>query len=249
MIATSQSEPGDAWDTWRLPPTIGALREALLRLWLGDESGSALAQRLATEGSAAIVSGYDLRLVADLARDDPCATPLPRGRVELYRAVLAKAVRGDGEALDLGLLRQLALQMLVTGRREFSLEEGQQIGEGMASALSRDGVRVIRRVGKAWEFRHDQMRAFLAASSLAEDAPTVSQLIARVTEKKAFALRRDDQEVLWGFVAELLRDEDVTTMWVYALGDPGERALLQAALQRVADRRKIHLARPDTPSN
>jgi hypothetical protein len=245
LIATSQSDPSEAWDTWRLPATISALRAALLRLWLGDEGGAALEQRLASDGSAAIVSGYDLRLVADLARDDPGSTPLPRGSVELYRAVLARSVRGDGVALDLWPLRQLALKMLVAGRREFSIEEGLQLGEGVAAALSRDGVRVIRRVGKAWEFRHDQMRAFLAASSLAEDAPTVAQLIARVTEQKAFGLRRSEQDLLWGFVAELLRDEDVATLWVYAQEDPGERALLQAALQRVADRRKIRLVRPE----
>jgi hypothetical protein len=67
----------------------------------------------------------------------------------------------------------------------------------------------------------------------------------RVTEQRAFGLRRDDQEVLWGFVAELMPDEDVAAMWVYAQEDPRERALLQAALQRVADRRKVRLLRPE----
>ncbi|MDM0110516.1 hypothetical protein QTI66_00015 [Variovorax sp. J22R133] len=244
LIATSQSAAGEGWALWRLPADIGEQRAALLRLWLGDEAGSVLERRLASEPSVAITSGYDLRLVADLARNDPAGTPMPDGRIGLYRAVLDKATRGDGEPLDLLPLRRLAAKLIVEGRREFSLDAGQALGEGVAATLSSDGVRVIRRVGGSWEFRHDQMRAFLAASSLADDTPTLTQLVARIDEDKMFRLRRDDQEALWSFLADLLADHNVKELWIFAQKDPGERGLLQGALQRSADRRKILLVRP-----
>ena len=252
LIATSQLEAGDGWDLWRLPAHIGEQRAALLRLWLGDEAGAVLEGRLAADRSIAITSGYDLRLVADLARNDPAGTPLPDGRIGLYRTALGKATRGDGEPLDLLPLRRLAAKLIVEGRREFSLGEGQALGADVAAILSSDAVRVIRRVGPSWEFRHDQMRAFLAASSLADDTPTLTQLVARIEEDKMFRLRRDDQEALWSFLADLLADHDVKELWIYAQKDPGERGLLQSALQRTADRRKILLVRPaamDSPDD
>ena len=49
-----------------------------------------------------------------------------------------------------------------------------------------------------------------------------------------------------------LPDHDVKELWVYAQEDPGERGLLQGALQRTADRRKTLLVRPaavDSPSD
>ena len=134
--------------------------------------------------------------------------------------------------------------MIVDGRRQFSLDEGEALGEAVAATLSSDGVRVMRRVGRTWEFRHDQMRAFLAASSLADDTPTLTQLVARIEEEKMLRLRRDDQEVLWSFLADLLADQDVKDLWIYAQKEPGQRGLLQGALQRTADRRKILLVRP-----
>jgi hypothetical protein len=250
MIATSQSEAGDGWSTWRLPSDIAELQEALLTLWLGREAGEALDERLTANREVVIASGYDLRLVADLTRLDPTRTPIPETRIGLYVAVLGRALP-RGEAIDLLPLRRLALQMLLGGRREFTIEEGRALGDGVAEALSRDGVRVIRRVGRSWEFRHDQMRAFLAASSLSDDSPTLSQLVARLEDEKIFRLRRDDQEALWAFLVERLADDDVKELWLYAQKDPGLRGMLQGALQRQADRRRIQLVRPVTiePTN
>ena len=70
------------------------VQKGRLTLWLGAEKGAVLERRLVAEGvSEAISSGYDLRLVADLAADDPAGTALPDGRLGLYRAVLARVVR------------------------------------------------------------------------------------------------------------------------------------------------------------
>lgn len=247
IIATSQLGVTEGWEVWRLPTDISAQRSGLLRLpdWLGEEKGALLDQRLTTIPAQVITSGYDLRLVADLARDNPLQTTLPDGRVALYRAVLDKAVMPDGERIDLAPLRKLALALIVSGRREMSESEVAELGTGVADALTHErSMRITRRAGKNWEFRHDQMRAYLAAAALVGDSLTRQQLIDQTAEGRMFRLRRDDQEALWGFVAALLPDEDVEALWVFAQEDPEARGLLQSALQREADKRALHLARP-----
>ncbi|MBD0678664.1 hypothetical protein [Pseudomonas sp. PSB11] len=245
IVATSQSDAQENWSTWYLPKTISEQRTGLLTLWFKSiESGRALDERLASEGNVEIVSGYDLRLLFELMESDPSRTPIPDGRIGLYCAVLSKATRGDGDQLDLVPLRQLAVQMIVEGRRAFSAEEGDALGDGVTDILSKDSPRAIRKARKSWEFRHDQMRAFLAACSLAEDSPTMKQLISRVEEGGMFRLRRDDQEALWGFLADLLSDKNLRALWIYAQSEPEERGLLQGALQRIADQRKMQLSRP-----
>lgn len=245
MLVTSQVGGGDGWEEWRLPEDVGTLRRGLLALWLGENAGAILERRLSSEvGIQASLSGYDLRLVADLAAKDPQETPLPEGRLGLYRAVLTRVVRDDGEVPDLTRLRQLALEMLLTGRRDFSDAEGAELGAGVLGALSREGMRVVRRTGSLWEFRHDQMRAFLASQALVEDTPTLAHMIARMEEGRVFALPSAEQEALWAFVVELVRpDDSIAGLWDYAQQDPKDRGLLQAALQREADERGIALIR------
>src|SRR5262249_25961146 len=65
-------------EVWELPADIGELRDGLLALWLGVENGAALGRRIVAEGlSGTVVSGYDLRLLADLAGADPEHAALP----------------------------------------------------------------------------------------------------------------------------------------------------------------------------
>lgn len=97
LLITSQAYPrslaGDErWELWELPEDISRLRDKLLALWLGTEKGAILSRRIAAEGlSRTVVSGYDLRLLADLAGDEPEGATLPVERVALYRAMLERA--------------------------------------------------------------------------------------------------------------------------------------------------------------
>jgi hypothetical protein len=94
LLVTSQAKSDESWELWNLPDDISELREQLLVRWLGDENGKALSRRLVAEHlSDFIISGYDLRLIADLASADPDHTPLPSDRISLYRAILARPLR------------------------------------------------------------------------------------------------------------------------------------------------------------
>jgi hypothetical protein len=110
--------------------------------------------------------------------------------------------------------------------------------------LQEKGLGVVRSIGAEREFRHDQMRAFLAALWLVEETPTLPALQKTATDAGAFGLNRRDQEELWGFVAPLLTSgADIEALWLFANENPIERAILLAALQAEADRRGITLVR------
>jgi hypothetical protein len=246
LLVTSQATGWEHWDAWHLPENVGALRNELLALWLGADKGECLSRRIVAEGlSDAIVSGYDLRLIADLAGADPEHTPLPANRIALYRAMLARATGAGGEPLHLEGLKQLAWKMANERRREIRSEDEKLLGAGTLKALAKEGLRIVRPVGEVHEFRHDQMRAFLAALWLVEETPNLSALEKIAIDAGAFALNRRDQEELWRFVGALLvSPEDIRALWCFVNEDPEWRGILLAAVQAEADDRDITLIRP-----
>jgi hypothetical protein len=123
-------------------------------------------------------------------------------------------------------------------------EDEKVLGAGTLQALEREGLRIVRQIGAEHEFRHDQMRAFLAALWLVEETPTLPALQKTAIDAGAFGLNRRDQEELWRFVAPLLTSAaDLEALWQFANDDPVERAILLAALQAEADKRGLTLVR------
>lgn len=94
--------------------------------------------------------------------------------------------------------------MVTQRRRRILPDDGKVLEAGTLQELEREGLRVIRSIGAEREFRHDQMRAFLAALWLVEETPNLPALQKTVSDVGAFALNRRDQEELWTFVALLL---------------------------------------------
>jgi hypothetical protein len=89
----------------------------------------------------------------------------------------------------------------------------------------------MRPVGGMYEFRHDLLLAYLAASWLIEDAPDTQRAL---VDTCVFQCDKASQTELWEFVAELLSSEEaLTRLWTFSIFSP-ERALLQGALLRRA---------------
>jgi ligand-binding sensor domain-containing protein len=250
LLVTSQALPrslaaGERWEIWELPEDISGLRDRLLALWLGATKGAILSRRIAAEGlSRTVVSGYDLRLLADLAASDPEYATLPGDRVALYRAMLARAKAPDGEPLRLEAPKQLAWTMVTQRRRRIVSDDEEVLGVATLQELEREGLRIVRSIGAEHEFRHDQMRAFLAGLWLVDETPNLPALQKTATDAGVFGLNRRDQEELWGFVAPLMTSTaDLEALWLFANNDPVERAILLAALQAEADNRGVTLVR------
>jgi hypothetical protein len=66
-------------------------------------------------------------------------------------------------------------------------------------------------------------------------------------EKKVFALSSRDQQELWSFLAPLLGDDDLATMWTFASDDSADRGALAKALRDDANRRGLTLTLPPRP--
>jgi hypothetical protein len=91
MLVTSQ-QSGDRryFTTWHLPAVIRAFTADLLQAYLGEDEAAAVMTRISASGlKDANRSGYDVRLIIDLARPDPQHAPLPADRRGLYAAVIA----------------------------------------------------------------------------------------------------------------------------------------------------------------
>jgi hypothetical protein len=250
LLITSQAIPrsltgAERWEVWELPQDISGLRDGLLALWLGPEKGPLLSRRMVAEGlSLTVVSGYDLRLLADLAAVDPEHATLPGDRVALYRAMLARTSGPDGQPLRLEGLKQLAWTMMIQRQRRIVPDDEKVLGVATLHALEREGLGIVRSIGVEREFLHDQMRAFLAALWLVEETPTLPALQKTATDAGVFGLNRRDQEELWSFVAPLLTSTaDLEALWRFANNDPIERGILEHALQGEADKRGVTFVR------
>jgi len=248
LLVTSQGRGPEPFQVWRLPNTIAGHAENLIELWLGTVRGPALVARVRRDGLMPhLLAGYDVRLVADLAGTDPEHAPLPDDRIGLYRAVLVQAQAEDGSALILEPLKELAWAMLTEKRRELCEADVTRLGQAAVTALTRKEAPILRRVGDNFEFLHDQMRSFLAALWLVEEAPSIAGICKRLDGSAVWRSSRRDQEEVWRFVADLLPPQDLASLWQYAAADPAERAFLQAALQARAEATGIdlRLARPE----
>jgi len=244
MLATSQSAGPDGWSTWRLPDNIAALQEGLLNLWIGQEKAAILLQRIREERLAdVIVSGYDLRLLADLAKPDPKTVRLPNTRIALYREILERASTPEDAPRRIDGLKRVAWTMIVAERRNIGIEDENLLPVGTLDDMVNEGTRIVRRSGKVREFRHDQMRAFLASLWLVDEMPTLHALEMTLIDAKVFRINRRDQVELWRFFSYLLSDSRLAEVWQFAITDPEERSLLVAAVQVEADTRGLILQR------
>ena len=237
LLVTSQVRPeAEArrlFETWHLPPDIGDAVAPLLKLWLGAERGAATA--CAVERSpirADLRSGYDLRLIADLVEGGVAPDALPDTRTGLYEAILERAGAAAGAPHLATDLSRIAWRMWLEGRRHIVEEDAR--APGLLDAVTGDGARVARtRDGRVHEFRHDEMRGYLAARWVARE--TVSPLALLEDTPEVWRLPRSEQRVVWGFFADLVSPQDGGAVLEWAAEDE-RRAALQVSLRWIARR-------------
>ena len=162
VLVTSQALPADAGQTFktlRLPAAVGDAMLPLLRLFLGAARGDQVYRRVKSSPLlGALRSGYDVRLLADLAREDAGLDRLPNNRLGLYEAILDAVRLPDGSPYPVDRLSQAAWRMWCDGERK--LKEA-YLSADLLDPLRGESNRVVRTLdGATFEFRHDQMRAY-----------------------------------------------------------------------------------------
>jgi hypothetical protein len=95
---------------------------------------------------------------------------------------------------------------------------------------------VIR--GDQYEFRHDLMRGYLAASWATLHAPSIAVVLNRLSEEDVWNLSVTDQDAVFSFLARLVRSElALQSILCFASELPEMRSRLLVAVIDVANKR------------
>lgn len=194
-------------------------------------------------------SGYDVRLVIDLAEADPEGTKLPHDRIGLYHAAVAAAWPEGDQRLE--LLQAAAWKLMSERgpnedkrRLKPDADAPKDLLEQLEAVRERSdrSIRLIRGAPPYYEFVHDQMNAYLAACWFA-DRTTVAVMKELLEATKVWQDGLEAQRTLWGFVAAMLDRPRLEALWIFA-GDDDRRAVLGRALAERAEREGWPLTRP-----
>jgi hypothetical protein len=251
MLVTSQQSGDDRYfATLCLPEDIRQFTEDLLRVYLPAGAAAKVIGRISASGlKDAIRSGYDVRLIIDLARSDPEKAALPADRLGLYEAVIAAAwpaVPKDVQREQLNLTMAAAWRMVSerkpnedTRRLKPDTDLPLDLLQTLADAPVKAGtpVRLVRAVGSdSFEFVHDQMHVYLAARWFAQDGFRVTELQKMIDGSTIWTQAPEARRALWGFVAALLDDQRLIELWTLVKEnedwDTLRRALKTEAEQR-----------------
>jgi hypothetical protein len=252
MLVTSQQPGGERFTTWRLPADIRAFTAGLLQEYLGKATAAAVMTRISASGlKDAIRSGYDVRLIIDLARPDPDHAPLPADRMRLYEAVISAGwpdVTEETRREQLNRTAAAAWRMVSERkpnedmrRLKSDIDLAADLLMALADAPEKDRkpVRLIRRVaGGDFEFVHDQMHAYLAARWLAQDGFSVTELGKMIEASTIWTQAPAERRTLWGFAATLLDDERLIALWA-RVEDKEDWDTLRRSLKTEAERRGL----------
>ncbi len=235
LLITSQFTGSDFFMNWKLPREIADDVKPLLCLLLERVVGETVYDRIKdTPLLEALRSGYDVRLLADLVEDGGPSVALPTDRLGLYRLILDSIRLPDASPYPEEQLCKAAWDMWVAGER--TLEAGKQIAEDLVLPLLSESQKVLRIIdGQRFEFRHDQMRAYLAGRWAAEHEVRPISLFE--SETAIWRLSRKEQEEVWSFFAEMLVAKNLHSaadVWKWATRDP-DTVILQHALQQALD--------------
>ena len=150
-LVTSQGVPDYApkvFAVWRLPQTITEAVAPLLKLYLGEERGHAVFAHIEQAPLRNdILSGYDVRLLADLVGSTGDLSAIPADRIGLYERILASLALPDRSAYPVADLCNAAWILWREGRRYFSLEGDAAIAPDLLPPLLREDRKVIRALG------------------------------------------------------------------------------------------------------
>ncbi|WP_238914293.1 NACHT domain-containing protein [Achromobacter insolitus] len=254
MLVTSQESGGQQFSNWRLPADMREFILDLLQLHMDKESADAVMGRINTSGlKDAIRSGYDVRLLIDMAHKDPRGASLPSNRVELYAAVVDKA----WSDVPVTLMQEEQILVAATAwemvsrrkphedirRMKPAAERQNELKEVLekladAPALQKKPIRLVRRVGEAFEFVHDQMHAYMAARYFVSDDGGVQGLEKLLAESQIWTHALPTRHALWSFAAALLDDKRLLQLWK-AIDDKEAWDSLRRELKGEAERRGL----------
>jgi hypothetical protein len=243
---------------YELPEFTKPFTERLLRFKLGADKGARVAEELGAGLLGDIKSGYDVDLIVDIVNKNdglPAAErrPLPHHRLELYRETVDFAYRLEKDFPQAALCEK-AWQLWKSRRRVFDADD--TLTKELLLPLVEAAV-VVERDQKC-EFRHDQMRDYLAACWAVKHVGP-GGTIRRLEDQQIWQLSPQEQRNVFQFLTEMILSpeesganqkgkppgpEDLRPLFEFATADVKVRSELFDAAQKAADKRgwKINLS-------
>jgi hypothetical protein len=229
---------------YRLPPFNPVSAKELLGAFLGDPvPGAGIAgppgvTQIADSVSDGlwneVQSGYDVKLIADLAR---VGQPLPADRLSLYEAIMDFAVSRGEPGYPESIVCEAAWLLWKERSRSFPLNYHGLDNTRLAPLRE---ANVVVQKGKAFEFRHDLMRGYLAARWATRHAASSQVTLDRLEEKEIWNLPPTDQNSVFEFLTELRcnSQQSLEEIAQLAAKDTNRRIRLLVAAQASARKRQ-----------
>jgi hypothetical protein len=255
LFVTSQERGPKSFENWRLPEDMSAFVADLIRLHCPPPRSDVLLGRIHESGLySAVQSGYDVRLLLDLAANanDPATVPLPADRLTLYDAVVeAGWSNGPAEKKreEQGRVMAAAWSMVSERRpnqdkRRLDPKTDALLSEDLLTTLADapdrelKPVRLVQRVRGAYEFVHDQMHEYLAACYFARSGFGEEKMVKLLIDSTLWDHADRARRPLWTFVANLLEDQPLIDLWS-RVEEPPEWDILRRALKKEVERRHL----------
>ncbi|WP_299919606.1 hypothetical protein [uncultured Roseobacter sp.] len=234
LLVTSQTIPfgrsNDVFEEWSLPDSMEEYATEFFELFLSPSVAKETLSNILSSGVAAeLKSGHDLKVISDLIEAGTLPKNLPASRGQLYLCLLLRLRSLDGGEYDLEGLSHTAWEAFRLGRRDLS-SDGEKEYNLLQPLVGQSNSLVRTLDGERYEFRHDQMRAFLAARWLVEYEVNPIGLLEK--EEDVWRVPRSEQRMVWDFFAELTTANvgQEALEWATLHAD---RAELQVALRKV----------------
>lgn len=223
MFVTSQDAGPASFATWKLPDSVLNDVQTLLEVSLDDGEVAAVVDRRITQSGLKphISSGYEVRLIADLARAAPAIAQLPTTRIALYEEALrrgwpdamerATTVAAEQTMAGAAAWRMLATRQYYQDKRRMTDKDedlSTRLLEALAEAGNRRGSpRLVKKLGSTYEFMHDQLHDYLAARYLVRSGFGLERIENLLKSSLIWEWPPKAQTPLWHFVAQLAPDD------------------------------------------
>ncbi len=202
VLVTSQSEAdrqsspdqNAEFQQYEIPTMFPDFAHRLLDEFLRSANDKYKVANLSSELWKHIISGYDAYYCYAIVSSTAIFRPTVWGSTSYRLNVPLRSLPVDRQQSD--ALYRKVWEMFKDGSRSFSPDE--MLMADLVDALTRANVVVRRR--EDFSFRHDLMRAYLAACWLMREAPDWRRAL---EEKTVWDLSDSDQRQLFSFVAQL----------------------------------------------
>jgi hypothetical protein len=234
FIATSQTSISDPKIcNYHFQPLSVIDANEILKLYLGDEQYQTT-KPINSSLLSTLNSAYEIKLLSELINS---GKEYPLDRLSIYKSMVELSLPSDIRDYPLYSICRQAWSLWKSGERTFSLDD--KLTQAIVDPLVHSKL-VIER-GVKYEFRHDLIRAFLAANWAVLHATNIEQTKECLSEPEVFSLSASEQDLVFPFLVRLIKDEDILDITNYSLENPGLRSRLLMAISELTKERNLEI--------